>query len=79
MEGLVLTGVALLVGAVIGAVELIKAAISTEWRTVVIIVVAGFIGFIFGTLDEIGITGLQGMVVGLAASGVITLGKTFGK
>lgn len=76
-DGLVLTGVALLVACVIGVVELVKALFAADWRTAAIIAAAGVVGFLLGMAPEIGITSLQGMAVGFAASGVIKLAKSF--
>ena len=81
----ILTGVALLVAAVIGAVELVKAFFETDantgawkpnWRTFAIIIIAGLVGSLAAVLPEINITALQGAVVGFAASGVITTANT---
>lgn len=64
----------LIVGATMGAVELIKALFDKNWRTAVTILGAGVAGCIAGILT--GYTPLIGVVAGLAASGTITLGKS---
>ena len=65
----------LIVGATMGVVELVKALFDKNWRTAVIIVGAGIAGAVAGILT--GYTPLIGAVAGLAASGTITLGKSF--
>lgn len=63
----------LIVGATMGAVELVKALFDKDWRSAVIILGAGLAGGVAGVLT--GYTPLIGIVAGLAASGAITLGQ----
>lgn len=77
MEELVLGGVALLVATIVGVVEFIKALGDRNWRAAVIIAVAGIVGYFFGSMPEIGVTNLQGAVIGFAASGAVTWAKMF--
>jgi len=73
-----LTGVVLLVAAVTGIVELVKRAVNFEWRAVAIIASAALAGFIIAPAAEIGLTALQGLVVGFGASGFITIAQNIG-
>lgn len=81
METLGITGVAaiLLVGAVTGAVELIKRIFDKDWRAVVTIVGAGLVGGLVSLFPEMSFSFLVGVVGGLAAAGFITLGQNVGK
>lgn len=65
----------LLVGFVMGFVELAKALVDREWRRAIIIAVAGVAGAAVSFL--IGIPVVTGIVGGLAASGAITLAQNF--
>lgn len=71
MEDLGLTGIALLIAATVGITELVKRAFKLEWFVVTVIAVAGATGWILGPAAEVGVTSLQGMVIGFGASGVI--------
>lgn len=73
MESLTLTGVALLVACVVGVVELLKALFARDWRTAVIIAGSAVVGFFVASAPEIGVTQLQGMVIGFAGSGSVNL------
>lgn len=81
METLGITGVAaiLLVGAVMGFVELVKRVFDKDWRAVVIIIGSGLVGGLVSLFPEMGFSFLTGVVGGLAASGFITLGQNVGK
>lgn len=81
METLGITGIAaiLLVGAVMGFVELVKRIFDKDWRAVVIIVGSGLVGGIVSLFPEMSFSFLTGVVGGLAASGFITLGQNVGK
>lgn len=68
---------AILLGMVAGVVELIKRAFKKDWKAVVIIAGAGLTGTLVGWL--IGINPLIGTVVGLAASGYITIAQNISK
>lgn len=63
----------LIVGAVMGVVEMIKALFGKDWRSAVIIFGAGVAGCVAGLLT--GYTPLVGVVAGFAASGAVTLGQ----
>lgn len=67
---------ACLLGMVAGTVELIKRAFDKDWRAVAIILGAGVIGTLAGLVC--GISPLVGAVVGLAASGYITIAQNVG-
>lgn len=67
----------LLVGFVMGFVELAKALFDKEWRKAIIIAVAGLAGGIVSPF--IGLPIITGIVGGLAASGTVTLAQNLGK
>lgn len=81
METLGITGIAaiLLVGAVMGFVELVKRVFDKDWRAVVIIIGSGLVGGLVSLFPEMSFSFLTGVVGGLAASGFITLGQNVGK
>lgn len=68
---------AILLGMVAGVVELIKRAFDKDWRACAIIIGAGATGALTAFALEIGV--LMGAVIGLSASGYITLVQNFGK
>ncbi len=68
---------AILLGMVAGVVELIKRAFEKDWKAVAIILGAGATGALVGL--AISINPLIGAVVGLAASGFITIAQNVGK
>ena len=68
---------AILLGMVAGVVELIKRLFEKDWKAVAIIAGAGATGALVGW--AIAINPLIGAVVGLAASGFITIAQNFGK
>lgn len=68
---------AILLGVVAGVIELIKRAFDKDWRAVAIIAGAGITGALVGLL--ISVNPLIGAVVGLAASGYITIVQNIGK
>lgn len=68
---------AILLGLVAGVVELIKRAFDQDWKSVAIIAGAGLTGCLVGL--AIAINPLIGAVVGLAASGFITIAQNIGK
>lgn len=67
----------LLVGFVMGFVELAKALYDKEWRKAIIIGVAAVAGGIVAL--PVGLPIITGIVGGLAASGTITLAQNLGK
>lgn len=67
-----LTGTALLLAAITGIVELAKRVVALDWRAVIIIVAAALTGYLLGPIEEIGVSNIQGLVVGFGASGLIT-------
>lgn len=67
---------AILLGMVAGVIELIKRAFDKDWRAVAIIIGAGITGALVGLL--ISVNPLIGAVVGLAASGYITIVQNIG-
>lgn len=71
MTALILTGL------VMGASELVKRLFAKDWKAAVTIVVSATIGGVAGPM--LGITVLQGIAYGLAASGYITLVQNIGK
>ena len=81
MDALGITGVQaiLLVGAVAGFVELIKSLFDKDWRSAAIIFGAGLVGGLLSLFPEISFSFLTGIVGGLAASGVITIGQSIAK
>lgn len=68
---------AVLLGMVAGVVELIKRAFAKDWKAVAIIIGAGVAGTLTGLL--LTISPLIGAVVGLAASGYITIAQNIAK
>lgn len=66
-----------LTGLVMGGVELVKRIADKDWRVTVTILVAALIGG--GAGFALGITVLQGIVYGLAATGYVTLAQNVGK
>lgn len=81
METLGITGIAaiLLVGAVMGFVELVKRVFDKDWHAVVVIIGSGLVGGLVSLFPEMSFSFLTGVVGGLAASGFITLGQNVGK
>lgn len=71
MTALILTGLCM------GVVELIKRLFDKDWKASVTIVACGVVGGLAGL--AMGITILQGIVFGLAATGYITLAQNVGK
>lgn len=67
---------AILLGMVAGVIELIKRAFEKDWKAVAIIAGAGITGALVGL--AISINPLIGAVVGLAASGYITIAQNIG-
>ena len=68
---------AILLGMVAGVVEVIKRAFEKDWKAVAIILGAAVTGALVGL--AISINPLIGAVVGLSASGFITIAQNFGK
>lgn len=60
---------------VVALTEAVKAAADRNWRTVVIIVGSALIGAACGFLGIEGLGVAQGIVVGLGASGIVTVAK----
>lgn len=67
----------ILTGLVMGGAELIKRLFDKDWRAAAIIASSAVIGGLAGM--SLGITVLQGIAFGLAASGYITLAQNIGK
>lgn len=67
----------ILLGMVAGVVELIKRIFEKDWKAVAIILGAGVAGAL--TSLALAINPLIGAVVGLAASGFITIAQNVGK
>lgn len=67
----------ILIGMVAGVVELIKRAFDKDWRSCAIILGAGITGALTGL--ALGADPLMGAVVGLSASGYITIAQNVGK
>ena len=67
---------AILLGMVAGVVELIKQAFKKDWKSVAIIAGAGITGALVGL--AISVNPLIGAVVGLAASGYVTIAQNIG-
>lgn len=67
---------AILLGMVAGVVELIKRAFAKDWKAVATIIGAGVTGALAGF--AISINPLIGAVVGLAASGYVTIAQNIG-
>lgn len=65
--------------AIIGFVELVKRINEKDWYTVVIIAGSAFIGWFIAPVYTPGATGLEGVLLGLSASGVITGASYIGK
>lgn len=63
---------------VIALVELGKRVEARDWRAVVTIIGAGVIGGIVGFLHVHGVTVENGIIVGLGASGFVTVATRFG-
>ena len=68
---------AILLGMVAGVVELIKRIFEKDWKAVAIILGAGVAGALTGL--ALAINPLIGAVVGLAASGFVTIAQNVGK
>ena len=68
---------AIMLGMVAGVVELIKRLFDKDWRAAAIIVCSGAVGAL--TALALAINPLIGAVVGLAASGYITIVQKFGE
>lgn len=68
---------AILLGMVAGIVEVIKRAFEKDWKAVAIILGAAVTGAL--TALAIAINPLIGAVVGLAASGFVTIAQNIGK
>lgn len=69
--------VAILIGLVSGTVECIKRAFEKDWKAVAIIIGAGVTGLLAGL--ALAINPLIGAVVGLAASGFVTIAQNIAK
>lgn len=67
----------ILTGLVMGTVELVKRLFDKDWRACAIILGAALVGGVSGLF--LGITVLQGIAFGLAASGYVTLAQNMGK
>lgn len=63
----------LLTGAVVGAVEFIRRLFERDYQAAIIIFVAALIGGLYGFLGIDATSVAEGIVVGLAASGLVTV------
>lgn len=63
----------LLTGAVIGSVEFIRRLFERDYEAAVIIAVAALVGGLYGFLGIDATSVAEGIVFGLAASGVVTV------
>ena len=77
LSGIDATSAAILLGMVAGVVELVKRAFDKDWRAVITIVGAGLVGALVSL--GIAVNPLLGAVVGLAASGYITIAQNLGR
>ncbi len=68
---------AIMLGMVAGTVELIKRLFKKDWRASATIVCSGIVGAL--TALALAISPLVGAVVGLAASGYITIAQSIGE
>lgn len=71
--GIDATSAVLLVGCVMGFVELVKALFDKQWRSAVIVTGAAIVGGLLSLALPIDL--ITGVVAGLAASGAITLAQ----
>lgn len=67
----------ILTGLVMGGAELVKRLFAKDWKAAVTIAVSAAIGGVAGPM--LGITVLQGIAYGLAASGYIAFAQNIGK
>lgn len=65
----------LVTGMVIGVVEFIKSLFDRNFRAACIIAASAFVGGLCGVFGVENVTVPLGIVVGLAASGVVTVAK----
>lgn len=81
MEALGITGVEalLLVGGVMGFIELIKKLFEKDWKAAVIIFGSGLVGGLLSLFPEMSFSFLTGIVGGLTASGIIKTAKDVAK
>ena len=77
LSGIDATSAAILLGMVAGVVELVKRAFDKDWRAVITIVGAGLVGALVSL--GIAVNPLLGAVIGLAASGYITIAQNLGR
>lgn len=66
----------IMVGLVMGGAELVKRIFARDWLASAIIVVCGLIGAVAGF--AMGITPLQGLAFGMAATGYFTIAQKIG-
>jgi xanthine/uracil permease len=64
--------------AVAGVVELIRRAFARDWQGVIIISLSAVVGLLAGLFGIEGLTPDNGIIAGLAASGLITVASKFG-
>lgn len=69
---------ALLIGAVAGVTEFIKRLFDRDYRASVIILAAALVGGLFGATGVEAVSIAEGVVAGLAASGVVTIATKVG-
>ena len=65
----------LITGMVIGVVEFVKSLFDRNFRSACIIAASALVGGLCGLFGVEGVTVPLGIVVGLAASGVVTVAK----
>lgn len=66
----------IMLGMVAGVVEMVKRAFAKDWRAVAIIFGAGVTGGLVAI--PLGVSVLAGVVVGFAASGLVTIAQNIG-
>lgn len=74
--GLDATAAIVMVGLVMGGAELVKRLFAKDWKAAAIIAVCGLIGA--GAGFALGITALQGLAFGMAATGYYSLAQRIG-
>lgn len=65
----------LITGMVVGVVELVKRLFDRDFRAATIIVAAAGVGALCGVFGIQGVDVATGIVIGLAASGVVTVAQ----
>lgn len=76
LNGLNAVAVAGLTFLVVGSVELLRRLFAQDWLAATTIAVAAIVGAIFA--PQAGLTWFQGLLVGLSASGLVTVATKVG-